>query len=481
MAGVRPFAVSAAPGVAAAALALALAGCMVGPNYERPAAALPTTFPADPVQAVPVAAATAVRADWWVLYGDPTLDRLVVAALSDNLDVAFAVARVEEADATLREADAALFPEIDLGALGARSRSSGSVTSPTPIRITNDFRVGLSTSFEIDFWGRLRRLVESARAQALATHYAKDVVALSLAGLTTQTYFALRSLDAQIAATRESLQTRADYYTIVQRRAEGGLASDLDLNQALGARSDAAAQLKELVRQRALAEHLLGTLTGDLSLRIAPGDLAQLPVPPVPPPGLPSALLERRPDIRAAEENLVAANAQIGVAKAALLPRISLTGLFGGESKDLSALVTSGGRIWSIGFALSLPIFTAGRLNAEVDATTARERQALATYQKSIQTAFREVADALSNIEQTAATQGDLQTSVDAARNALRLASRRYEVGYAPYLDILDAQRSLNIAQLALIRNRQTLLASSVDLMKALGGGWTDPQPLAAQ
>jgi len=143
--------------------------------------------------------------------------------------------------------------------------------------------------------------------------------------------------------------------------------------------------------------------------------------------------------------------------------------------------VTSGGRIWSIGFALSLPIFTAGRLNAEVDATTARERQALATYQKSIQTAFREVADALSNIEQTAATQGDLQTSVDAARNALRLASRRYEVGYAPYLDILDAQRSLNIAQLALIRTRQTLLASSVDLMKALGGGWTDPQPLAAQ
>lgn len=193
---------------------------------------------------------------------------------------------------------------------------------------------------------------------------------------------------------------------------------------------------------------------------------------------MPSLLIERRPDVRLAEQNLIAANAQIGAAKAALLPKISLTGLLGGESQDLASLVNVGGRIWSIGMALSLPIFTAGRLNAEVEATTAREKEAVATYQKSIQTAFREVADALTNIEQTTATQSDLQTSVDAATNALRLATRRYEVGYAPYLDILDAQRTLNVAQLSLIRNRQSLLSASVDLMKALGGGWTDPQPL---
>ncbi len=292
------------------------------------------------------------------LYDDPTLTRLVAKALADNLDVAYAVARIEEADADLREVNASLFPEIDLGGLGARSRSSGSVTSPTPIRITNDLRVALSTSFEIDFWGRLRRMVESARAQALATYYAKDVVTLSLAGLTAQTYFALRSLDAQVTATRETLVTREDYLGIVRRRTEAGLASDLDLNQAQGARSDAAAQLKELVRQRAIAQHLLGTLTGEPDIVIAPGALAQLPVPPVPPVGLPSDLLERRPDIRAAEEGLVAANAQIGAAQAALFPRISLTGFFGGESKDLAALVQSSGRIWSIGLALSLPIFT---------------------------------------------------------------------------------------------------------------------------
>jgi multidrug efflux system outer membrane protein len=315
----------------------------------------------------------------------------------------------------------------------------------------------------------------------LSTHYARDVVTLSLAGLTAQTYFALRSLDAQVAATRETLKTRQDYLDIVRRRAEGGLASDLDLNQAIGARSDAAAQLKELVRQRAIAEHLLGTLTGDLALKVPPGDLAHLPVPPVPPTGLPSTLLERRPDIRAAEESLVSANAQIGVAKAALLPRISLTGFLGGESDELGTLLSTGGKIWSIGFALAQPIFTAGRLLAEVDATTARQKQALATYQKSIQTAFREVADALTNVEEAATAGADLQTSVEASRNALRLASRRYEAGYSSYLDVLDAQRSLNLSELALIRNQQGLLSATVDLMKALGGGWQDEEPLASK
>jgi outer membrane protein, multidrug efflux system len=461
--------------------AVMLAGCMVGPDYERPQTPLPTAYPDEPTASATAAAPAPIRTDWWTLYDDATLNSLLATALTDNLDVVFAVARIEEADADLREVNASLFPEIDLGATGARSRASGNIASPTPVPLSNDFRVALSTSFEIDFWGRLRRQVESARAQALATHYAKDVVTLSLAGLTTQTYFSLRSLDAQIAATRETLKTRQDYLQIVRRRAESGLASDLDLNQALGAASDAAAQLKDLVRQRRIAEHLLGTLTGKLGLKLPAGDLAQLPVPPVPPMGLPSTLLERRPDIREAEENLVSANALIGAAKAALLPRISLTGALGGESDELGTLLNTGGRIWSIGFALAQPIFTAGRLSAEVDATTARQKQAVATYQKSIQTAFQEVADALTNVEQTAASASDLQTSVDASSNALRLATRRYEAGYSNYLDVLDAQRSLNVSQLALIRNQQALLSATVDLMKALGGGWQDEQPLAAR
>lgn len=462
------------------AFALVLSGCMVGPDYQRPATPLPTTYPDTPAaEAQAATTATTVRADWWTLYDDRTLNDLVTTALSENLDVAAAVAKIEEFDADLREANAALFPEIDLGGTAARSRSSGAVTTPQSVRVGNDLRIALSTSFEIDFWGRLRRLLESARAQVLATHYAKDVVTLSLAGLTTQTYFLLRSLDAQITATRETLTTREEYLRVVRRRVDGGLASGLDLAQALGARSDAAAQLKDLVRQRTLAEHLLGTLTGRLDLKLPPGDLAQLPVPPMPPPGLPSTLLERRPDIRQAEENLVAANAQIGVAKAALLPRISLTGDIGGESAALSSLARSSAGIWSIGFALAQPIFTAGRLSAEVDATTARQRQALVSYQKSIQTAFREVSDALVNVGQTAAAEIDLQASVDAARDALHLSSERYESGYSAYLNVLDAQRTLNTSQLALIRNRQALLSASVDLIKALGGGWADESPLA--
>ena len=460
------------------ALAFALSGCMLGPDYQRPQTPLPTTY-ADAPTVDATASTTTIGVDWWKLYDDPILNDLVATALSENLDVVAAVARIEEFDADLREANAALFPEIDLGGAAARSRSSGAVASPTQIRVSNDLRVALSTSFEIDFWGRLRRLLESARAQVLATHYAKDVVSLSLAGLTTQTYFSLRSLDAQITATSETLTTREEYLRVVQRRVDGGLASGLDLAQARGARSDAAAQLKDLVRQRALAEHLLGTLTGRLDLKLSPGDLAQLPVPPVPPTGLPSTLLERRPDIRQAEENLVAANAQIGVAKAALLPKISLTGNFGGESAALSSLLQSGAGIWSIGFALAQPIFTAGRLSAEVDATTARQKQAVAGYQKSIQTAFREVSDALVNVSQTAAAEIDLQSSVVAAQDALRLSSERYEAGYSAYLSVLDAQRTLNTSQLALIRNRQALLSASVDLMKAIGGGWVDETPFA--
>jgi multidrug efflux system outer membrane protein len=456
-----------------------LSSCVVGPDYQRPQTSLPGDY-ADG-QAADAATSAALRADWWMLYGDPTLNDLVTTALADNVDVAAAVARIEEFDADLREANAALFPEIDLGGAAARSRTSATVAAPSPVRLSNDLRVALSTSFEIDFWGRLRRLVESARAQALATHYAKDVVTLSLAGLTTQTYFSLRSLDAQIAATKETLTTREEYLRLVRRRVDGGVASALDLAQATGARSDAAAQLKDLTRQRALAQHLIGTLTGRLDIKLPPGDLAQLPNPPVPPTGLPSTLLDRRPDIRQAELNLVAANAQIGVAKAALLPRISLTGAFGGESTALDSLLQSGGRIWSIGFGLALPIFTAGRLSAEVDATTARQKQALAGYQKSIQTGFREVSDALVNVGLYAATEVDLQSSVDAAREALRLSTERYEAGYSGYLDVLDAQRTLNISQLALIRNRQALLSASVDLMKALGGGWTDESPLASR
>jgi len=453
----------------ALAVSVTLAGCMVGPDYERPATELPGAFPE--AQAVS-SGVEQVPADWWRLFGDPVLDELIATALAANVDIAQAVARIEEADANLRAVNAAFFPEIDLAGSANRSAGSTTVAAPSPPIVRNDLRLALNASFEVDFWGKIRRASEAARAQGLSTRYAKDVVTLSIAALTTQTYFSLRSLDAQIASTRATLVTRDETLRLVRRRADGGLSSDLEVRQAEGARSDAAFQLDELLRERALAEHLLGTLTGRLDVAIAAGDLSHLPLPALPPPGLPSALLERRPDIRQAEQDLVAANAQIGVAKAQLFPTITLTGDFGGESKSLAGLFTVPGRIWALGAGLSAPIFEGGRLTALVDVQQARQRQALAAYQRAIQIGFREVEDALTNLRRYAALEGDAQASLDAAREALRLANRRYEAGYTGFLDVLDSQRSLNVAELALIRSRQNLLSASVDLMKALGGGW---------
>lgn len=462
----KPFCIAALLG------SLVVAGCMVGPDYQRPGVDLPGAFPgAGPADA----ASEMIQSDWWRLFGDPVLDDLVDTALEGNTDIEQAVARIEEADANLRAVNSALFPQINLLGDSTRTAYSNQVVLPAPAgtpSVRNDLQLTLSSSFEIDFWGKLRRATEAARAQALSTRYAKEVVTLSIAALTAQTYFSLRALDAQIASTRATLRTREETLTIVRRRAEGGLSSDLELRQAEGARSDAAFQLNDFLRQRALGEHLLATLTGKLDLAIPPGDLDELPVPALPPAGLPSALLERRPDIRQAEQDLVSANAQIGIAKAQLFPTITLTGDFGGESKALAGLFTIPGRIWAFGAGLSAPIFEGGKLLALVDVQRARQQESVGNYRKTIQTAFREVADALTNVRQYAVLENDAQASVDAARAALRLANQRYESGYTGFLDVLDSQRTVNLSELALIRTRQNLLSAGVDLMKALGGGW---------
>jgi multidrug efflux system outer membrane protein len=460
------------PPALAAAL---LGGCMVGPDYERPATELPAAFPG----AQAGAAQAQLPADWWKLYNDPLLNDLVASALERNADIRTAVARIEEADANLREANAAFLPEIDAQGAANRARSSTTTGIPlppgTPV-IRNDIRLALSTAFELDFWGRLRRAAEALRAQALGSRYAHEVVVLTLSGLTAQAYFGVRSLDAQIIVTRETLANREESLSYVQKRAKGGIASDLELAQAETARAAIAVQLRELLRQRALLEHQLAALTGRLDLSVGAGDLRILPIPALPPAGLPSALLDRRPDVRQAEQQLVSANAQIGIAKAAMFPTISLTGNLGLESKELSSLHDTGSRIWTLGFGLSLPIFDSGRYAARTDAARARERQAVAGYQKAIETAFREVADALASVESTSGAEQDYQTQLDAARRALRLARLRYEAGYSAFLEVLDAQRTANDAELAYLRNRQALLSATVDLMKSLGGGWTAEQ-----
>lgn len=457
------------------AIGAVLNGCMLlGPDYKRPEVGLPASYPGSGSTGTTVT----VPANWWRLYEDPVLDKLVTTGLAQNTDVKLAIARIEEAEAVLRETAAAtLFPQIDIDAFAGRSRAStrAGASPPGAGATRSDFQLAARTSFELDFWGRMRRLREAARAQYAATRYGRDVVALTLAAGISQTYFNLRSLDAQIIHSQETLKAAAESVDIARSRADAGLISELDVNQAEANRAQLAAQIKDLQRLRAATMHQLGVLTGVLDLEVGQGDVRALPTPPLPPPGLPSTLLERRPDVREAEAALAAATAQIGAARAAQFPTFSITGALGAQSAELSNLFSSGAGIWSIGLGLVGPIFDAGRSAARTDQARARAQQTAAIYERTVQTAFREVADALSNVRLSADAEEDLRQRVDQARNALRLATLRYESGYSAYLEVLDAQRTLNDALLALVRNRQLFLGFTVDLMNALGGGWVPP------
>lgn len=453
-----------------ALVALALGGCMMGPDYQRPDIELPASYPEAAAGGEP---AMSVPANWWTLYRDPTLDQLVKTGLERNTDVRLAVARIEEARAMLREVDATLLPEIDANVAAGRSRSSTRTgTLPSGAQaVRSNFLVSANTSFEIDFWGRLRRLQESARAQYMGSRYGHDVVSLTLTAGIAQTYFTIRSLDAQIIVSTETLRAAVDSTDIARQRAQAGLVSDLDVYQAEGNRAQFASQIKEFQRLRAVAVHQLGVLTATPGLDIAAGDL-QLPTPPLPPAGLPSALLERRPDIREAETSAVAANALIGVARASQFPTISLTAAVGSQSAELSNLFSSGAGIWSVGLGAIGPVLDWGRYAARTEQTEARARQSALMYEQTVRNAFREVSDALSNVRLAADAEKDYRDRVEQTQNALRIARQRYESGYSGYLEVLDAQRTLNAAQLALTLNRRAFLGYTVDLMNALGGGW---------
>lgn len=455
-------------------LALVMNGCaLVGPDYKRPQETVPAQFTE---QDVGIDSA-AVSPTWWELYQDPVLNDLVSKARQNNTDIKRAVARVEEANAFLREVGSALLPTVDLNANATRSRVTEEGAFPVfSSNPRNDYIVNVGTSFEIDFWGKLRRAKESARAQALGTRYARDTVSLSLASLVASNYLQMRSLDAQIILLQDSLRSRKESLALTKRRLEGGVASALDVHQAEVASSNIIAQIADLTRLRGLALHQLAVLTGVLDLQLAAADINALPVPPVPPAGLPSSLLEARPDVQQAEQNMIAANANIGVAKAALYPSISLTASLGAESLELGNILKQAARIWTGGLGLTLPIFDAGRLHSRVDQATAQQKQALASYEGSVQTAFREVNDALISVRQNTEREAALRNSEAASKQALQIAENRYQSGYSGYLDVLDSQRVYNDAALAYIQSRQARLVATVDLFKALGGGWQPEQ-----
>ena len=441
---------------------------LVGPDYKRPEINVPNAYHQEPNKENVVTDLN----NWWKLYQDPVLNELMDKALLKNTDINAAIARVEESDAYLKEVGAALLPEVDLTSQASRTKSTttGAIANPKPIR--KDYFVRLGTSFELDFWGKLRRAKESARAEYLASQFSKDTVVLTLQGLLTSNYLLLRSIDSQIVALKANVKYREENLILTKKRLESGLVSALDVHQAEAAFNNLSAQLSDLIRQREIIFNQLTVLSGDMNLVIPNASIDALITPPTPPSGLPSSLLEYRPDIREAEQLMIAANANIGVAKAALFPTISLTANFGAQSAALSNLNKSGSDIWGGGLGLSLPIFDAGRVRSKIDQATAKQKEALSYYESSIQNAFKEVNNALVSLKEYTEQENDLKLTQDAAKKAMDIASNRYKAGYSSYLEYLDAQRVYNDASIAYIQKRQLRLMASVELFKSLGGGW---------
>jgi outer membrane protein, multidrug efflux system len=466
-----------------AVTAALLSGCQaLGPNYLRQVFNLPEKF-SEPV-AISTAENAATKA-WWTHYQDAKLNELVELSLKNNSDIQLAVARIEEADASMREVGASLFPEVNFSADATRTKVTELGAFPVFIApIRNNYTFGFNTNYELDFWGKIRRAKEAATANALASRYSKQTVELSLIGLVSSNYLQLRGIEAQIAVTKDNQHSRQESLKLTQRRLEGGIASSLEVSQAEVAVSNLNAQLIELNRLHALTLHQLAVLTGVLDLKLDADanqtDIRTLPVAPIPPAGLPSALLENRPDIRQAEQTLIAENAQIGIAKAALYPSISLTGSYGGESLELSDILKSGARIWTLGLGLDLPIFDSGKRKARVEQATARQKQALAQYQTTIQNAFKEVNDALVTRRLNVEREQSLAASEASAKKALTVAENRYKAGYSAYLEVLDAQRVYNDAALANVQARQATSLASVELFKVLGGDWREEAQLSS-
>ena len=443
---------------------------LIGPDYKRPEINLPNTYHQESNKENVVTDLN----NWWKLYEDPLLNELIDKALIKNTDINAAIARLEEADAYLKQVGAALIPSVDLTSQANRTKATENGTVPSsfvkPYR--KNFNVQLGTSFELDFWGRLRRAKESARAEYISSQYSKDTVILSLQSTLVSNYLLLRSIDSQILMLKDNVGYRKENVELTRKRLESGLISALDMHQSEAALNNLSAQLSDLVRQREIISNQLILLTGDMNLNIAESKLDNLITPPTPPANMPSSLLELRPDIKEAEQIMIAANANIGVAKAALFPNIALTANFGRESAELKNIDKTGSNIWGIGLGLTLPIFDAGRTQAKIYQAPAKQKEALSYYESSIQNAFKEVNNALVSLKEYTDQENDLKLTQDAAKKAMDIASNRYKAGYSSYLEYLDAQRVYNDASIAYIQKRQLRLMASVELFKSLGGGW---------
>ena len=448
-----------------------LAGCMVGPDYQRPPVNAPTAFMYEAKDA-----ADTVNTAWWKQFNDPVLDALIAEALANNLNVKVAAANVEQAAGVLTQTRSSLFPQVGYDAIGGRARTTESGVSSEVARLIpnpqSSYQALLQVSWEVDLWGRIRRLSESARANLLATDEARRGVILSLVASVASNYLTLRGLDAQLVIAKRTLGTYAESVRLFTLQFQYGQVSQMNVAQAQSQYETAAVQIPQIESQIAQTENALSVLLGRNPGPIPRGKTVDELVLPKVPAGLPSELLTRRPDLLQSEENLIAANAQIGAAKALYFPTISLTGAAGSSSNALSNLFTGPAHVWSYAGQLIGPIFTFGAVSGQVAQAEGAQRAAVFSYQLSIQNAFADTENALVAASKLQEQQAAQEKLVVALKDYTRLANLQYTGGYTSYTTVLQAEQSLFPAELGLATVRASVFSANVAIYKAMGGGW---------
>ena len=465
-------------------LVLLPAGCAVGPNYHRPQTVVPTSYKAasdlgswkagTPLDNVP-------KGTWWEIFGDSTLNELESQATQANQQLKASIARVEQARATARVARSELLPTVNFDASYTRQRYSPNQVPSFGSLTVNNFQTPLDLSYEVDLWGRIRRGFESARAEAAASVATFQNVLLTLQSDVAQNYFLLRSLDAEIASVTSTVGFRKEQLQLVRSRFEGGIGNQLDIARAETELATTEAELASLAQRRVELENALAILAGSIPSEFKLAAIGHAntnwnPLPPAVPAGLPADLLERRPDVAEAERQLAAANARIGVAKAAFFPVVRLTGSGGYVSADVDNLFNWESRVWSIGPSISLPIFAGGRNRANYKFSEAAYAEAVAKYRQQILVAFGDVENSLAGIQHLEAQAAAQNRAVANSRRAVALATERYRSGIVSYLEIVDASRDALQTERGSAQIAGERLVRAVQLIKALGGGWNEHQ-----
>ena len=449
---------------------LLLAGCAVGPDYKRPAVDTPQSFRFEDKEAKDLA-----NTAWWEQFNDPVLNQLIGIALQENKDVKIAAARIGQFVGQYMTTRSAFFPQIGAGASGGMQRVTEKGFSPLPSSVSNPndvWEIFLNGNWEIDIWGKIRRATEAARAGILSSEEGRRTVILTLVAAVASTYIDLRDADRELEISRMTAEAYKESLRIFELRFKEGFSAAIEVNMIRAEYEQALSRISYYGKTIPQLENALSILLGRNPGPIPRGKtLDDLALPDVP-SGLPSDLLEQRPDIRRAEQDLIAANAQIGVAKSLYYPAISLTGVFGFSSTDLSKLFTSSSQAWSWAVPVTAPIFTAGAIRGQVKSAEAQQQELVVRYQQVIQAAFREVDDSLIDQSQTKEQLEALGRQVVALKEYARLAQLRFDEGYTSYLEVLDANRSLFDAQLRYAQTKATLFRSFVSLYKAMGGGW---------